>query len=164
MSAIALIKILLFGAKLFVILLLLFGAVYLAVGLASLAIVGPPTLALLGFKKALDMMQKGLIWILVRVGLVDTQHGPEEEGTATSTGSQREDSSPPPPPEMEEDPYSILGVPHGASQDEIVQAYRQKMLKNHPDKVAHLDPVFSRLANERAITLQRAFEALVRAA
>lgn len=164
MSALALIKILLFASKIFVIVFLLFAAVYVAFGLASLAIVGPPAMALFALRKSLDLAQKGLIWLFIKIGLADPSPGPQSEKTNTSTNSQGERASPPPEQEAEQDPYNILGVSRGASQDEIARAYREKMLKNHPDKVAHMDREFQKLANERAIILRQAFEALKKVA
>ena len=34
---------------------------------------------------------------------------------------------------MVNDPYAVLGIQHGATQDEIKRAYRQKAKENHPD-------------------------------
>jgi hypothetical protein len=32
------------------------------------------------------------------------------------------------------------------------------MVQNHPDKLAHLDPSFQKFAQERVITIRRAYE------
>lgn len=54
-------------------------------------------------------------------------------------------------------PYEVLGVQPGASREEIKAAYRAAMLKNHPDKVAHLDPVLQELAAKRSRDITAAF-------
>jgi len=46
--------------------------------------------------------------------------------------------------------HEVLGVPPRASAEEINAAYRAKMMKNHPDKVAELDDEFRHLAELRA--------------
>ncbi|MFB9984868.1 J domain-containing protein [Mesorhizobium kowhaii] len=46
--------------------------------------------------------------------------------------------------------HEVLGVSPRASADEINAAYRTKMMKNHPDKVAELDDEFRQLAESRA--------------
>lgn len=59
-----------------------------------------------------------------------------------------------------DDPYAILGVPRGASSDEIKQAYRARIAEYHPDKVAHLGPDLRQLAERKTLAIQRAYERL----
>jgi DnaJ-domain-containing protein 1 len=54
--------------------------------------------------------------------------------------------------------YEILGVSSQASADEINAAWRVKMRRNHPDRVAGLDPEFRMLAEERSKRLNQARE------
>lgn len=54
--------------------------------------------------------------------------------------------------------HVILGVSPWASADEINAAYRGKMLKCHPDRVAGLDPAIVELAEERTQLLNAARE------
>ena len=58
------------------------------------------------------------------------------------------------------DPYQILEIENGASQEEIKQAFRQLAGKYHPDKVEYLGEEFKVLAEKRFKDIQRAYEEL----
>ena len=58
------------------------------------------------------------------------------------------------------DPYRILGVENGASQETIKKAFRQLAGKYHPDKVEHLGDEFRVLAEKRFKEIQRAYDEL----
>ena len=60
------------------------------------------------------------------------------------------------------DPYEILEVARDASPAEITRAYREQMKRYHPDRVAGLGDELQRLAHERAIAIQRAYDAIGR--
>ena len=60
------------------------------------------------------------------------------------------------------DPYDVLGVPRGASQDEIRRAYRKLVVKYHPDKVEYLGDEFKVLAEKKFKQIQEAYQELVR--
>ena len=60
------------------------------------------------------------------------------------------------------DPYQILEIERGASQETIKQAFRQLAGKYHPDKVEYLGREFKALAEERFKEIQRAYEELRR--
>ena len=55
------------------------------------------------------------------------------------------------------DPFSILGVPRGASSVEIRNAYHREISKYHPDKVAHLGDELQQLAKRRAQAINQAY-------
>lgn len=69
-----------------------------------------------------------------------------------------------PPPAIAEDPppspYEILGIPFGASQEQITSAYRQMAKQYHPDRVTHLGPEFQTLAEEKMKEINAAYQAL----
>src|SRR5262245_45419148 len=56
------------------------------------------------------------------------------------------------------DPYEILGIARTASAEEITRAYREQMKRYHPDRVADLGPDLQRVAHERTVAIQRAYE------
>jgi uncharacterized membrane protein YkvA (DUF1232 family) len=62
----------------------------------------------------------------------------------------------------EKDPYTILGIPPDAKNDEIQSAYRKLASQYHPDKVAHLGAEFQALAEKRFKEIQNAYETVMR--
>jgi DnaJ-domain-containing protein 1 len=69
--------------------------------------------------------------------------------------------SPPPAPEpVGEDPYTVLGVPRSASDDEVKAAWREAMKLNHPDRVAHMSAALQKFAHAQTIAIQLAYDAI----
>jgi len=58
------------------------------------------------------------------------------------------------------DPYSILGISPGASQEEIRSAYKKVISEYHPDRVATLGDDFKKLAQVKTREIIEAYEAL----
>ena len=56
------------------------------------------------------------------------------------------------------DCYDVLGIPRGASKDDIKKAYRKLALKFHPDKIGNLGEGPTKKAKERFIQIQEAYE------
>ena len=94
-----------------------------------------------------------MVWMLVRLtrryAVV-----PREQHTA----SQQEDAAT--ETDTPWDPYQILHVAPGASQDEITRAYRAQIKQYHPDRVADLGAELQQLAHQRTQDIQRAYTAL----
>ena len=57
-------------------------------------------------------------------------------------------------------PYDILEIERGSSQEDIKRAYRQLAGKYHPDKVEHLGDEFKVLAEKHFKEIQRAYQEL----
>ena len=62
------------------------------------------------------------------------------------------------------DPYEILGVSAGASAEDIARAYREQIKLYHPDRVADLGEELQRLAPEKTVEIQRAYQELTKSA
>lgn len=59
------------------------------------------------------------------------------------------------------DPYEVLGIPRGASPEEIRKAYRRLAAQYHPDKVSHLGAEFREMAETRFKEIQQAYDQLL---
>jgi len=59
-----------------------------------------------------------------------------------------------------QNPYEILGIKEGASQEEIKAAYREQVKKYHPDK--HTDNPLQDLAEEKLQEINEAYEYLTK--
>lgn len=62
----------------------------------------------------------------------------------------------------EKKPNEILGVSINATQQEIHAAYKEKIKLYHPDKLSHLGPEFTDLANKKFLEIQAAYDAMKR--
>ena len=58
------------------------------------------------------------------------------------------------------DPFKVLNLRRGASPGEVKSAYREMLSKYHPDKVSHLGEEFRKIAHEKAVDIQKAYEVL----
>jgi hypothetical protein len=58
------------------------------------------------------------------------------------------------------DPYSILGVAEDVSPSELKARYHFLLFANHPDKLAHLDPVLQDAAKSRCQQIIEAYNQL----
>ena len=111
----------------------------------------PDRMGLLGLVDDLAVLVVGLMWLSRRLG--------ETRTASSSAGIPPGDRAPDAVPT---DPYEILEVAFDASQDEITRAYREQMKRYHPDRVATLGAELQRLAHERTIAIQRAYDAIGR--
>lgn len=107
----------------------------------------PDRMGPLGFVDDLILVGLAVMWLRRRAE-EDAARSPREED-ARRTYADATSST---------DPYEILGVARTASTDEITRAYREQMKRYHPDRVADLGPELQRVAHERTVAIQRAYE------
>jgi DnaJ-domain-containing protein 1 len=93
-------------------------------------------------------------WQLVLLGLA---LGHVYDIGVFKTASPSAGASPPPP---QADPYAVLGISVGSSDEEIEQAYRRKMSEYHPDRVANAAEEIRALAETRARDINAAYETI----
>ncbi|MFC7291941.1 TerB family tellurite resistance protein [Hirschia litorea] len=59
-----------------------------------------------------------------------------------------------------DDPYQVLGLPHGADYDEVRRTYRQLMMDHHPDRIVATKKAsddYEGVAHEKAAAITSAF-------
>jgi hypothetical protein len=84
----------------------------------------------------------------------------QPQGAQRSNQSSHRNGSPTTNGNTSKDPYEVLQIPRGASQEEIKTAYKHLAGKYHPDKVLHLGEEFQSLAEERFKEIQAAYQKL----
>lgn len=120
---------------------------------------------LLGLGWADDILILFLLWKLYRYyfsGRIQSgpfKGGNNQAGYQNRSGNQG-NSAGPEQTGKPDDPYQILGLNRGATQEEIKKAYRELANKYHPDKVAHLGKEFQNLAEEQFKKVQEAYQKL----
>ncbi len=105
-----------------------------------------------------------LVWFL-KSWLPKNRHRMRWSRTAASSGGGNtggEDGSAWQAAKSEFDPFDVLNVRRGASTGDITHAYREMLMKYHPDRVAHLGEEFQRLAHEKVIEIRKAYEMLLK--
>lgn len=60
------------------------------------------------------------------------------------------------------DPYQVFKLPRGASRSDIDARYKELAKDYHPDRVAHLGEDLRKVAHEKMIEIQKAYDTLSR--
>ena len=81
-------------------------------------------------------------------------------GSRQGASYTEQQQQPPGRHDHSKNPYEILGVPPGATKDQIHKAYLNRVNQYHPDKVAHLGKEFQELAEERFKEIQEAYQTI----
>lgn len=97
-----------------------------------------------------------VLWWVSRLNKASWAGGASSVRTGEQQGAEGREESP------QEDPYTVLGVQPGASKEEIKSAYKRLASQYHPDKVQHLGEEFQKLAHEKFVAIQKAYDALVK--
>ena len=80
------------------------------------------------------------------------------------SGSVKPKPERPPPPvaPAADDPYVLLGVAPGASDEQLEQAYRRLMSEYHPDRVANAAKEIRDIADRRTREINQAYDLIRR--
>ena len=58
--------------------------------------------------------------------------------------------------------YKVLGLFPGASEDDVKKAYKEKIFKNHPDKVSHLSEELQEKAKELTVLINESYSLIIK--
>lgn len=123
----------------------------LAIGLALLYLVAPvdlvPDAGLVGLLDDVAVLVAAVLWARRRA--YPRPQSPHGQSSEPAGGA-----------DVGRDPHEILGVRRGASAKEITSAYREKMKLYHPDRVNGLGEELQRVATQKTIEIQRAYDSL----
>lgn len=64
-------------------------------------------------------------------------------------------------PKSEKNPYEILELPASATKEQIEAQYKLLMTKYHPDKVSHLGSELQKVAHQKTLEIQSAYQKLI---
>ena len=87
-----------------------------------------------------------------------TTKNDESFRTSRRRGATEEKDRPGGEEDESRDPYLLLGVGRKDGQARIKKAYRDLLGRYHPDRVQHLGEEFQRLAAEKTVRINRAYE------
>ena len=154
-------------------LLLYFALRYLVMGFFMVTVVLPATIVCKIFELSVYVLKLPFVTIKKGLPLLKTQlskikshakqarraHGNASQHASSKDKTTDHQSQTKP---ARPGPYEVLGLMPGAAPEQVHAAYRDLMKKNHPDRVADLDPAFHHLANERSKSIQEAYRNLCR--
>jgi len=113
-----------------------------------------PDVGPVGFLDDLVVLLASLWWVRQRQRDGAARIGRENRArTATDRPVARSDHEP-------WDPYRILEIEPGATEEEITRAYRTQMKRYHPDRVEGLGDELRELAHSKTREIQRAYDEL----
>jgi DnaJ like chaperone protein len=115
----------------------------------------PDVIPILGWIEDIVVFAAAL-WLANRVRAPASDHASKH--AEADGGSQEEPAAAPLP----KTPWQLLDLEPDASDEAIDAAYKAKLLQYHPDRVAHLGEDLQRLAHEKTLEMQRAYEQIKR--
>lgn len=109
-----------------------------------------PDVGPIGFLDDLVILASAIWWARNQLGARRDRPASERRDSTGPAGS----------PAGDWDPYEVLGVQPDASATEITRAYRTQLKRYHPDRVADLGVDLQKLAHQKTLEIQRAYEEL----
>jgi hypothetical protein len=108
------------------------------------------------------MVVAGYLWERADKRRASSSHSNQQSYTEKEPDYEEPPSSEPEDSDDSDNPYKLIGVHFKATKEEIKKAYRLKMAMNHPDKLATLDPALQKIAKQRSVAINNAYEQLMR--